>query len=222
MSHSEKIMAIITGIGVFISAIYVVISAITLKTISRQTGHAEDAAKASLRNADAIIKAERAWLLIEMIGDPYVMPQGEPDISIPRTLHCIISLKNFGNTPAKVVFNKCGLFRGESRSMPPFGPDGSQNIFIPNPIFAENPDVVAPQTGRKYEATLEPYYIPKENIVGEEMIFWVCGIVRYDDVFSKELQGKHETRFCLFCNIQTNTSMANWVVAGPPEFNQAT
>ena len=102
--------------------------------------------------------------------------------------------------------------------MPPFGPDGSQNIFIPNPILAENPDMIAPQTGRNYEVNLEASSIP----TGEDIILWVCGMLKYDDVFSGEPRGQHETRFCLFYNIHPNKRDANWTVAGPPEFNQAT
>ena len=95
LTHGEWVMAVLTAIYVSITAFYAWVSHKTLRAIEEQTERAKDstkaardAADAALRNANALIDAERAHLIIEFIhrdGTWYAL-----------------SVYNLGKTPAYV------------------------------------------------------------------------------------------------------------------------
>jgi hypothetical protein len=77
----------------------------TLLILRRQTKATEDAANAALLNAQALIKAERAWIMVDLEWPNSSKPtqtfsnSGEPITSVPFLLRCF----NEGKTPCWIT-----------------------------------------------------------------------------------------------------------------------
>jgi hypothetical protein len=189
-----------------------------LKKIERQTGYAEAAieaasssANAALLNAQAVIHAERPWILITV----------EPSRSMENSFTVVAT--NRGRTPARIVetlerykiaidekrLPESPEYRNEKRNAP-FAPI----ILLPGEFTAIKPfcrdDVKALCDSEERFKRIETW---------EEKVF-LYGKVIYRDLISSPDGQPHETNWCCwYIHGRQNSGM---VIAGPPEYNSHT
>jgi len=186
------------------------------------------AADAALLNAQAVINAERPWVMIEKIDEPYLEPwewppQTKPDELPPprpqselRLSHCMFYLKNFGNTPAKLTAWRYELLIGDSWTTPPEtdlwqheGRDISPYAIAANGILAQPAELVGGVVAIKQR---------DELLVSRIKTLWLCGIIHYLDAFGKA----HKTTFCWVYQTHMNGPRPFWQLGGQWEYNQTT
>jgi hypothetical protein len=173
------------------------------------TGKAADAAKLS---AEAVLRGERAWLLMTKPGLPRMTPiPDSQDISYS----CFIEFKNYGKTPAKIIAINSEIQIGNSKESPDDFSIYSSRIqpVVPEmvPQGEPAPHMADSTTSIRREQTAQLY---------KTRFFWVCGVVRYEDIFRPEPW--HETRFCYLLEDRDNGLGVFWYLAGPSEYNSAT
>jgi hypothetical protein len=180
-------------------------------------------ARTAALNAQAVIDSERAWILIDRgeladrIQDPDIISASEIATK-GRMSHCIFFIKNFGKTPGKMTLCWSELQIGPDRSNPPRpqiyeATNGSLTVML------------APGESRAIEARGFGDF-SDENIAGlarniDPRFLWLCGIIRYEDIFERP-RNKHKTTFCFLYERFTNAPKPFWRWAGPPELNLAT
>jgi hypothetical protein len=184
----------------------------------------EKAAKAAELNAQAVIDAERAWLLIpqDKIQAPYITPWDQESVQPLRLTHCIFWIRNGGKTPALVLMEKYEMQIGDSRATPP-SPDRVYGVT--SKMF--NPYLITPEETSPRESGLMTGLISPSELrlikKDKTSFLWLCGFIRYGDVFNATKEGaEHETRFCYLWETHMNTPEPFWHVAGPTEYNKAT
>jgi hypothetical protein len=208
----------------------------TLRSIERQAGYAktaaeasEKSAKAAFLNAEAVIHAERPFLVIPMgeeffqIENPILVSRNSGEY---RRSCCAFKIKNFGKSLAKVVEERLALFHGTDESLPP-----DLTIFDRiNPLIEDYP--FPPNEIVPNEATFEPdgRITPQEltEITERKRFVWLCGYFRYKDTFDRPDAPEYETRYCYrwFYNMEKTADkkirVSFWKMAGPREYNRAT
>jgi hypothetical protein len=187
----------------------------------------KQAAKAALKNATALINAERAWVFVDRgetgadkIQDPYLLPVGHPDIrpNQERIAHCVFFIRNFGKTPAKVTGWRTELLIGDSANEPP----NLKFYDIPNDPFGVY--FIPPNNAVAQEARLPSGFAEWKEFQDVEdgrRYAWLVGVIRYLDVIS-DIEKEHETRFCYLWETRLNSPKPFWRQAGRPEYNRAT
>jgi hypothetical protein len=193
--------------------------------LTRQAAAAETAAtaatkasQAALMNAQAVIKAERAWVCLDNIAPPSLTPYDAVSSNQMRRSYCIVRMKNFGNTPARVISVRMEMMLGIGSTPPPIAaffaaPDTSTWDILPGD-FPSN-----------YEADLTNGFINSQELAEvnrSDKMLWVCGSIKYHDVFETAPENQHETRFCYLRETRTNAPAPYWTPAGPAEYNRST
>lgn len=195
----------------------VIIGVITAIAIWRQMKANEVSANAAKESADAVMRGERAWLLVQegRTQDPYIVP---PDAAPDRFSQCICFLKNSGKTPAKIIGEVFEMQIGESWDAPPqpervYGTETDRNSsMIPQD------DTVAryiPFSGGFVSQS------DFDSISKMRKILWLCGFIRYRDVFERRGED-HETSFCYLWETRTTAPKPFWRAAGPADYNKQT
>ena len=155
----------------------------------------KETAKATATNADvakqtanAIMRRERAWVLIERepattqdrIQEPY-LPTAEQMMAEQHMPHCIFFFRNEGRTAARIITSRAEL---QISANPNVLPDAS--IYDTSETF-KFPDILPPSQSSAEEATFR-------NLAGiEDLIavnkhtefLWLCGIIKYVDIFEQ-------------------------------------
>jgi hypothetical protein len=170
----------------------------TLKKIERQTKAGEDAAKAAkdgaraaLAQANHMITAERAWLVVEA-----AMADFTPSVAVNMTFRW--SIRNGGRTPAKIIGTQCVyqmVFQDELTSLPP-------DPVFPSSVEAEGLLLVpgGSEFFSVYLVDSEGRIIPKLGEKDRDGIWYgifylrAYGHVKYFDTFGNE----RESRFCQY------------------------
>jgi hypothetical protein len=180
-------------------------------------------------SADAVMRSERAWLLLngEDIGKPVLIPYDSLDNPPRLPAYCMVSLRNCGKTPAFAIDWEFELLIGPSQEAPP-----SLEIYEKEPP-AERPMPfpVGPGWPGHAEARLKPGWFISSAELNEiktgGKFLWLCGVARYEDVFKrarilKRKAERHETLVCLRYETRTNAPDGYWVLGGPRKYNNAT
>jgi hypothetical protein len=189
-----------------------------LRKIERQTGYAEavieaaaSSAHAALLNAQAVIHAERPWILITV----------EPSRSMENSF--TVMATNRGRTPARIVeilerhqiaIDEKRLpvtpeFRSEKRAVP-FAPI----ILLPGEFAA-----IKPFSRNDVKALCDSEERFKRIETWEEKVF-LYGKVVYQDLISAADGEAHETNWC--CWYIHGRQNSGLVIAGPHEYNSHT
>lgn len=193
------------------------IGLIVLICQTRLTSISANAAKTS---ADALIREQRAWLFIDEVKQPVLVPPPDPgDLHLPRLLCCCFSFKNIGKTPAKLTAWKSELQIGESRDRPDekTGFDVGNEVFCPSMI---PPGEVMPEPEDARLSSPITALQLSDIIAQKTKFLWLCGVFKYEDVLRQGVM--HETRFCYLYDTSLNTNTPLWRIAGPREYNEAT
>ncbi|MGA2886466.1 MAG: hypothetical protein ABSE51_00325 [Terracidiphilus sp.] len=208
---ANLVLAILGYVGIMLAVS-------TLRKIDRQTGYAEAAAEAAaasahaaLMNAQAIINAERSWILIT----------AEPSRSAENSF--VITATNRGRTPAKII---------ESAERVKIAIDDRHLANTPEYKFEKPASPKAPIILLPGESTpIQPFC--REDVRGlcdteerykrietwEEKVY-LYGRVIYRDLIAPADGEAHQTNWCCwYIHGRQNSGM---VVAGPPEYNSHT
>jgi hypothetical protein len=169
------------------------------------------------KQASITMNIERGWILPD---ETVAIDFARRFVTADRPYHFVVfSIKNFGNTPAKLINLRFELQIGNSLETPPdisvFAPGDNSRIdgrMIPpngKPIILEarnesewiipDDEILAIQNGKKY--------------------LWLCGYIRYFDVYGR---GPHKTNICELYQPHPFGEVPRFSAAGPDEYNQAT
>ena len=171
------------------------------------------------KQIDHMVASERAWILIHTEGTqlPTLIPIDGPS-STPGEhpfAQCMVSLKNFGRTPAHVSVGEFEMKLGDSNTTPP-----SSSIY--ETVAEPRRYTIGPKEQWPIQALLKPQiFINLDNmkeLKKRGKFLWMCGVIRYSDVFEGRTT-THETRVCL---LYDPNSKPIWVVSGPPQYNLTT
>ena len=191
---------IIGVVGGFIGIAILVIQSRILKT---SADAAKDAAKVAQLSAQAVINAERPWLVISV-------EKREPN-------HFFFNVSPRGRTPAKIISNYAKFTATNYNESPPSPPNyGLETVLAYPPLVMPN------------DAPFPVYDFPVSAISGNNQPFWeeiislkkqlyFLGKIVYEDVLAKNSDGTpaiHETRWCYV--YYTGGFVTK---GGPPEYN---
>lgn len=131
-TNLPNIYLVLIGVGGIVVAIG------TLRLLESQNAATEKAAEAALKNAEAVIKSERPWILFNEIGginlEPAGTRQNKPTI-------VFIQFINYGRTVAQMTAWKFGLYITDTGKVPPPTVFDTSGInFKPN-VIPQNGDV---------------------------------------------------------------------------------
>jgi hypothetical protein len=172
--------------------------------------------------AEHIALSERAQVLLHTKKTllPVLIPIDAPPTQPGEHIfaHCLISLKNFGRTPAHVCACEFEMQIGQSEKSPP-------SVGFYEKTFRSSIYTIAPNEHWPIQATLLPDGFVNSATLKEidegTRFLWLCGVVRYRDVFREK--GKiPETRVCMLYETRTNQPKPYWRVEGPSEYNRTT
>jgi hypothetical protein len=161
----------ISSFGLLLVGIAGVIIAIcTLKKISAQTGSAIKTARAAKKSADALINAERAWIMVDIEWAnkrPYVVTHAGPRTEIDILLIC----RNQGKSPAWITERQVKTVM--VTVIPP----------VPQMDGAEVLNYIEPLTANGPESKLRRRPCCEGLVQPEGPVLLVYGVVKYRDVF---------------------------------------
>jgi hypothetical protein len=130
----------------------VIVGFLTCGIVIFQSFAAMFAVNAARASTDAFLAQNRPWILVDRnedldkIQDPYFVPAERTNWKRPS--FCRFAVRNFGQTPARIIFFKFELQIGESLAMPPF-----TKIFEPQE-FPITPYIIPPQSSEKVRVAL--------------------------------------------------------------------
>jgi hypothetical protein len=190
----------------------------TLKKIERHTIAAEtaaaaaaDASQASLLHAEAMINAERPWLLISV----------EPSLGVENSFN--VTATNRGRSPGAIISTLDQiLFAVDEAHLPPtptWKPAEPAAPFVP--IILLPGEYAAIKTIKREDAKALCGTDSKFKSIEawEERIF-LCGRVMYNDLISPSGKETHLTNWC--CWYIHGRQKSGLVIAGPPEYHSHT
>jgi hypothetical protein len=208
---------------VLITASAVLIGIATLLVVIRQTKATEQAARgaqrsadAAFKNAQAVINAERPWIIPKMKKETRricIENRGGIPIWDEKT-HYEFSIANEGRTPAHVISVWVKSIFTDNGNEPPTPPkyDDSESF--------QQQRILRPQSD---DWTLENWAMHVQfELIGKGMLdevtkgnkwWWRYGRVRYRNVLDEEA-AEHETRFCYLYMAHSD----EFIISGPPEY----
>jgi hypothetical protein len=124
---------------VFVGSLGVVAAFITLLEIGKQTKASKDAASAALLNAQAVITAERAWVMADLDGAPLAIFEatgtfwGGPLVETTEIQNVKLTCRNQGRSPAWIdrVRAQVDIVDSDSVSIDPILRKGTHGPMVP-------------------------------------------------------------------------------------------
>jgi len=168
----------------------------------------ERSADATYKQSEAMIREQRAWLLIEDLS----ITGFDWTTSIQKHIRFNFSINNYGKTPAFVFACDIGFELGSSKEFPP-----SSEVFAPQDANVN--DHVIPQADKRPtsvflrgdgEMNLDQFL----DFAEMRKFVWAYGCVKYRDIHGSP----HETRICFRYDFTTKQLS----IDGPKEYNNAT
>jgi hypothetical protein len=189
-----------------------------LKKIDRQTKYAETAAEAAaasshaaLLNAQAILHAERSWILISV--DP--SPSAENSFTVMAT--------NRGRTPAKIIetteLTRIAIDEMHLPSAPEYADEKRGAPFTPIILLPGESTTIKPFCRDDARGLCDSEERYRRIETWEEKIF-LYGKVIYRDLTAPADSQAHETNWC--CWYIHGRQNSGLVIAGLPEYNTHT
>jgi hypothetical protein len=206
LTHGEWVMAILTGIYVLFTGVYVLIAYFTLRAIHRQADiaeaqsrdalatatTAEKAAVAARDSADAVMNAERPWILVSdaCLDSEFVRHSDDPEGELVPHFVVKFTITNVGKTPAIVHGFEGGIegvggdLRHEFQTLGDSWKGQARRVLGPG-----QEDELRFITQESFERIEFPQIHQGKSINKRLVAF---GSVEYSDTFNK----KHLSRFC--------------------------
>jgi hypothetical protein len=196
----------------------IMLSLSLLKKIDRQTGYAETAAEsaaasshAALMIAQAILNAERAWILISV--EP--SPSAENRFTVMAT--------NRGRTPAKIIDTaertRLAIDEEHLPSTPEYTDEKRVGPYTPIILLPGESKAIKPFSREDVRGLCDSEERYRRIETWEEKIF-LYGKVIYKDLTAPADSQAHETNWC--CWYIHGRQNSGLVIAGLPEYNTHT
>jgi hypothetical protein len=193
-----------------------VLGALTLIWFIKQTKATQKSAEAALANAQAVINAERAWLVVK------IEKGNSPRFPIENFMNV---LTNVGRTPAVLIsvhIQYTFVSLPDDLPVPPvYGPRWSVPIPEKTFVVSQSDLPIGPGMNPKKDIFMHHPKPPQaEAEDAHEFLVWFGRIV-YEDVFVSQgstIREPHETRWC-FAWIEGED---RFVRCGPGEYNRNT
>jgi hypothetical protein len=182
-----------------IGAVAAFIGIATLKTLTRQTEANVAAANAAYLNAQAVMKSQRAWILVEDIEREYLVPFEGQDIQQIQPSYVPFTFRNYGETIGRVIAWKFGLYITDIVDEPPAEAYDLTGLVF-NPYIIPKQVEAARRVARLENGTGGDGTIRKsemDRIISKtsyDKMLWLCGTLKYEDVFDPKII--HKTVFC--------------------------
>jgi hypothetical protein len=187
----------------------------TLKKIERHTSAVEAAAAAAVDathawslQAQAIVNAERPWLLIGV----------EPTPGIDNSFN--ITATNRGRSPATIVSTLDQvIFAFDETHLPAFPAFKAAESAVPFvPVILLPGEFITIKTIKREDARALCASDEKfKQIENWDERIYLCGKVRYNDLVTPEGKPTHESNWC--CWYIHGRQRSGLAVAGPPEYH---
>ena len=237
LTHGEWVMSVLTAIYVLLTGFYAWTSHKTLKAIQGQADAAvkdsaarneqfvkqlkvsSDAAEAARLNAQALINAERPWVMVQINIVQMLMTEDEGRLHGKYGFQ--LTMFNYGKTPAHILDCKTLKFDflenpdNELPLIPQYGAsDREQRFLAPNdslPLGSPfNPHIVKVETVAERAAR-------GERTPGDLVAY---GMIEYGDGVSEK---SYKTAFCYRRDKMSMSSMVgHLVLCGPRIYNEYT
>jgi hypothetical protein len=189
-----------------------------LRKIERQTGYAESAAEAAatsaqaaLLNAQAIIHAERPWILITV----------EPSRSMENSF--TVMATNRGRTPARIIATekrtRIAIDENHLPSTPEYKSEKAGAPLVPIILLPGEFAAIEPFCRDDVKGLCDSEERFKRIETWEEKLF-LYGRVIYKDLIASADDQMHETNWC--CWYIHGRQNSGLVIAGAPEYNSHT
>jgi hypothetical protein len=170
-----------------------------------------ESAKAALLNAQAVINAERPWILIR--GQAFEVK----DVSSVVATNC-------GRTPAKIT-----TISLDSWKIVPSNTDLPLRPIYQTPTSLPTPIVLLPE-GTTYVYTLSELDVRRichtdlqwNRVQSGEDMLYVFGVIYYEDLLNSPTRASHETRWCCRYLPGTPSPSNRLVLSGSPGYNDYT
>jgi hypothetical protein len=189
-----------------------------LKKIDRQTGYAETAAEAAaasaqaaLLNAQAVLRAERPWILVTV----------EPSRSVENSF--TVMATNRGRTPARIIAtadqSRIAIDEKHLPSTPEYKNEKPGAPFTPIILLPGESAAIKPFRREDVKGLCDSEERFKRIETWEEKIY-LYGKVLYGDLIAPAGSQAHETNWC--CWYIHGRQNSGLVIDGPPEYNTHT
>jgi hypothetical protein len=174
-------------------------------------------ARAAKLNAQSVIDAERAWLLVE---DVKLIPNGvdEPShVPLPGSLCFAYTIQNYGKTPGTILATKAELQVGANPSRPP-----DSKVYEVAGAVAEQ-SILPQEQSRERTSCVRRIASEERRAIFNtgESDLWACGSIWYEDSFKT----RRETFFCYRFGYDPRFAervSRQFFCAGPSAYNEAT
>jgi len=208
---SSVVLAIVGYVGIMLA-----LSA--LKKIERQAVLVEtvataaaDSAQAALLNSQAILNAERPWLLVSV----------EPSLQVENSF--VVTATNRGRSPAKIVGMaeqiKFAADEAELPETPQYDDEPSKAPPIPIIMLPGESVIIKPFCRDDLRSICDSDEQLKRIEDWEEKVF-IYGKLTYRDLIAPTEKQLHETAWC--CWYIHGKQKSGFVIAGPPDYNSHT
>jgi len=214
----EKITWAANLVLVILGYVGILMALCLLKKIDRQTGYAETAAEAAaasshaaLMNAQAILNAERAWILISV--EP--SPSAENSFTVMAT--------NRGRTPAKIIDmaerTRLAIDEEHLPNAPEYTDEKRVAPYTPIILLPGESAAIKPFCRNDVRSLCDSEERYRRIETWEEKIF-LYGKIIYRDLTAPLDSQAHETNWC--CWYIHGRQNSGLVISGPPEYNTHT
>jgi hypothetical protein len=190
-----------------ITAVYAIFAGLQWKAINLTAKINQEAAKAALLNAEALINSERPWLVVTWASD-----KKTPGLFL-------FGCRNHGNTPAKVAYLSARACFVNSKHKLAIPPDYSTHARLPDLNIIVHRGSFEIEHGLNAQTYIRDHR--KEDAInssGEFLVYY--GNVIYRDTLYPDSspEGEHETRWCFFYQPDERKLLRE----GPKEYNRYT
>jgi hypothetical protein len=230
--EAQRKLAKFTWYLVLVGIVQGVALVLTLFAIKHEAKIAANIARAANLNADAAMKAQRAWILIMRIGNPEFLYVPTNPAYVPGIVY---EFKVIGHTPARIVghglrFHPVAKKPGDATEpdLPPIPDYGKpeRNTEIP-----ADGRLIAPDTSFTMRDDLESFRLTEEEFAAlkkGDTIMCAYGYIEYRDGFERPAI----TRFCYVYDFRWGgvakspdgvvLNPPGFRLGGPAEYNKAT
>lgn len=180
----------------------------TLKQIRQETIHTGDFAKAASLHAQAVINAERPWLVVAIFLD-----KDTPEL-------CRFGCRNQGNTPAKIISVSAQIGFIDRPDNLPVPPDYSSRVAMPDLTMIVHADSFPIGQGVNPRSVIGGTTHEVLVLSAREFLVYFGSVVYRDTLYPESApEGLHETRWCFVYQIGGDKMFLR---GGPEEYNRYT
>jgi hypothetical protein len=195
-------------IASFVAVVGTIIAVRTLKAIKREAKEIQDVAKAASLNAQAVINAERPWLVVATFFE-----KDRPEL-------CRFGCRNQGNTPAKIVSVSAQIGFVDRPDHLHVPPDYSSFVAMPDLTLIVHTDSFPIGVGVNPRSVIQSANHEALVLSAREFLVYFGNVVYRDTLYPESsMEGLHETRWCF---VYQPGGDKMFLRSGPAEYNRYT